>query len=121
MKRFYLVTHFEEKMSLKTYSHVRKLSAAEKCKSLFARASDARHNHTRVFYSRKDAIVCYQTLSRLFENDFSTAKGYIVMTGLFMEQKVDLGGRFYQSILKQRVSRPLSAKEIKALEAISND
>lgn len=120
MEKFYLVTYSECVISLKTYLDVKKLSATEKCSLLINGLNVNRR--VKVFHSKKDAVECYREYSKIFNKDFSPTKNYVVIFGIFMEQKAVFDrNRFYRSILKQRISRPLSAKEMKVLEDLQND
>lgn len=113
MKQYYYVTVVRYRMPLRPYSSLRKLSVEMKWSLL----TDSPRIIEKAFNSKKDALKFYQELSKIYDKDFSQKKGYVAMFGIFMTHITDVD----QTFPRQRVSRPLSAKEIKALEAISND
>lgn len=112
----YGVTVFEYVTKLRSYSKLRKLSVMEKW-SLLADADWAKVPCIKEFYSKKDALKCYQESSKLYDKDFSPEKGYVAMFGIFMTHITKKG----RTVPRQRISRPLSAKEMKVLEDLQND
>ena len=115
-KQYYYVTVVKHVTTLRSYSDLRKLSVVEKW-SLLADADYAEVPCLKAFNSKKDALKFYQESSKLYDKDFSPEKGYVAMIGIFMTH-ISKKGR---TVPRQRISRPLNAKEMKVLEAISND
>lgn len=115
MKKFY-VTVVKHVTTLRSYSKLRKLSVMEKW-SLLADADYAEVPCLKEFYSKKDALKCYQESSKLYDKDFSPEKGYVAMIGIYIVHITDEGRKFP----RQRISRPLNSKEMKALEDLQND